>query len=394
MGQAGPLRLAFEQTFASGFRLEASLDVDLAPGSLLVLFGPSAAGKTTVLRHIAGLERPDRGTIGFGTDVWCDIARNVWVPPQDRRVGLVFQEPTLFPHLSVRDNIRYGLPSDGHPLHSRRSSGGHPADIGNASDDGQVSIGLRAGRERIAEIATMLGTADLENRYPRSLSGGEARRVALARALAPGPRLLLMDEPFSALDAPTRVRLRRDVRALLQTLGTPAILVTHDRTEALAMGDVVAVVVGGRVPQVGPVADVFSRPADAAVAASLGVEAVLPARVRGTTDGLIEIDIDRVALHVAERDAVAPGSNVYACIRAEDVTLETRAGAQASTRNHLAARVVSITSEGPIDRVALDCGFPLDALITRRSREELQLVPGAHVTAAIKATSVHLVPRA
>ena len=204
----------------------------------------------------------------------------------------------------------------------------------------------------------------------------------------------MLDEPFAALDAPTRLRLRRDVRALLQTLGTPAILVTHDRTEALAIGDIVAVMVGGRVRQVGPIADVFIRPADADVAASLGVEAVLPARVRGTSDGVIEIDIDRVALHVAERDAVAPGSAVYACIRAEDVTLETRAAGQASTRNHLAARVVSITSEGPIDRVALDCGFPLDALITRRSRDELQLAPGAHVTAAIKATSVHLVPRA
>ena len=137
----------------------------------------------------------------------------------------------------------------------------------------------------------------------------------------------------------------------------------------------------------------FSRPADADVAASLGVEAVLPARVRGTSDGLIEIDIDRVALHVAERDAVAPGSNVYACIRAEDVTLETRAAGRASTRNHLAGRVVSITPEGAVDRVALDCGFAIDALITRRAREELRLGPGMAVTAAIKATSVHLVAR-
>ena len=120
---------------------------------------------------------------------------------------------------------------------------------------------------------------------------------------------------------------------------------------------------------------------------------MLPARVLGTSDGLIEIDIDRVALHVAERDTIAAGSNVYACIRAEDVTLETHAAGHASTRNHLAARVVSITSEGPIDRVALDCGFPLDALITRRSRDEMRLAPGAEVTVAIKATSIHLIPR-
>jgi len=389
MGQPAALtalRLAVAQRFASGFTLDASLDVALAPGSILVLFGPSGAGKTTVLRHIAGLERAERGTVVFGGDVWCDIPRNVWVPPQRRRVGIVFQQPTLFPHLSVRDNIRYG-------------SGAGRVRIGSPSDRDQIAIrstsdGHRMNVGCVEEIATLLGVEDLKNRYPRELSGGEAQRVALARALATGPRLLLLDEPFAALDAPTRVRLRRDVRALLQTLGTPAILVTHDRTEALAIGDDAAVMVGGVVRQAGPIAEVFSRPADANVAASLGVEAVLPARVRGTSDGLIEIEIDRVALHVAERDAVAPGANVYACIRAEDVTLETRSSGQASTRNHLAARVVGITSEGPIDRVALDCGFPLDALITRRSRDELQLAPGASVTAAIKATSVHLVPRA
>jgi len=239
----------------------------------------------------------------------------------------------------------------------------------------------------------MLGIGDLGNRYPAALSGGEAQRVALARALAPDPRLLLLDEPFASLDAPTRLRLRRDVRALLQTTGTPAILVTHDRAEALAMGDTVAVIVGGQVRQVGPISDVFSRPADAEVAASLGIEAVLPARVIGSSGGVIEVAVGDVTLHVAEREPMAPGTGVYACVRAEDVTLETRASGQASTRNHLAAHVVSIASEGPIDRVTLNCGFALDALITRRSREELGLAPGTAVTAAIKATSVHLVSR-
>jgi molybdate transport system ATP-binding protein len=245
----------------------------------------------------------------------------------------------------------------------------------------------------MAEIASMLGIRDLGNRYPRSLSGGEAQRVALARALATAPRLLLLDEPFAALDAPTRTRLRREVRVLLQTTGTPAILVTHDRTEALAMGDTVAVVIGGRVRQTGPVSDVFSRPADADVAAALGIEAVLPAHVSGSANGVIEVMVGEVALHVAEREPITPGSAVYACVRAEDVTLETRAPGQASTRNHLAAHVVSIAAEGPIDRVTLDCGFVLDALITRRSRQELNLVPGTAVTAAIKATSIHLVGR-
>jgi len=387
--KAGPegsdLYLRVERRFPSGFGISASIDVGVRPGSLLVLFGPSGSGKTTILRQIAGLERPDAGAIRFGGDVWCDTARQLWRPPQTRRIGVVFQEPTLFPHLTVRDNIRYGVRPG-----SDRGQTGVRTGVRPPSDPGPPGL--------VEETAMMLGIADLGNRYPRALSGGEAQRVALARALAPGPRLLLLDEPFASLDAPTRLRLRRDVRALLQTTGTPAILVTHDRTEALAMGDMAAIVIGGRVRQVGAVSDVFSRPADAEVAASLGIEAVLPGHVVASSDGLIEVSVDDVSpdeaiLHVAEREPIAPGARVYACIRAEDVTLETRAPGPASTRNHLAARIVSIASEGPIDRVTLDCGFALDALITRRSREELNLAPGTQVTAAIKATSVHLVPR-
>ena len=377
MDQAAPLapgpdgsvlQMEVQQRFPSGFIVCASLDVRLRPGSMLVLFGPSGAGKTTILRQIAGLERPDAGTIRFGDDVWCDTAARRWRHPQERRVGIVFQEPTLFPHLTVRDNIRYGVRPGSDP-------------------------GVRHPSDPVAEIAGLLGITDLENRYPRALSGGEAQRVALARALTPGPRLLLLDEPFAALDAPTRVRLRRELRALLQATGTPAVLVTHDRTEALALGDAVAVVIGGRIRQVGPISDVFSRPADVDVAASLGIEAVLPARVVASANGMLDVRVENVVLHVAEREPLEPGSDVYACIRAEDVTLETDPAGKASTRNHLAARIVGIASEGPIDRIALDCGFPLDALITRRSREELQLKVGTQVTAAIKATSVHLVPR-
>ena len=365
MAETASLTLAVRQALPSGFTIDASLDVDLPPGSILVLFGPSGAGKTTILRQVAGLERPAAGTIRFAGEIWCDTTRQLWCPPQSRRIGLVFQEPTLFPHLTVRDNIRYGL------------------SVRRGSDPDLTMAG----------IEQMLGIGDLGNRYPAALSGGEAQRVALARALAPDPRLLLLDEPFASLDAPTRLRLRRDVRALLQTTGTPAILVTHDRAEALAMGDTVAVIVGGRVRQVGQIGNVFSRPADAEIAASLGIEAVLPARVIGSSGGVIEVAVGDVTLHVAEREPMAPGTGVYACVRAEDVTLETRAPGQASTRNHLAARVVSIASEGPIDRVTLNCGFALDALITRRSREELGLTAGTSVTAAIKATSVHLVSR-
>jgi molybdate transport system ATP-binding protein len=378
---AAALRVAVAQRFASGFAIDARLDVDLRPGSMLVLFGPSGAGKTTILRQIAGIERPNAGVIRFDGDLWCDIAQGVWSPPQSRRIGLVFQEPTLFPHLTVRQNIVYGVRTT---RRVRPRSDPASGDRVRPGSDPDLTV---------ARIAKLLGIEDLENRYPRALSGGEGQRVALARALAPAPRLLLLDEPFASLDAPTRVRLRREVRALLQATGTPAILVTHDRIEALALGDTVAVVIDGRIRQVGPVSDVFSHPADAAIAASLGIEVVLPAQVAGSSGGMIHVTVGEVRLQVAEREPFAIGAAVYACVRAEDVTLETLSAGRASTRNHLAARVISIASEGPIDRVTLDCGFALDALITRQSRDELHLTPGAEVIAAIKATSIHLVPR-
>ena len=378
------LHVRLERRFSGGFSLSASLDADLRGGAVLVLFGPSGAGKTTILRQIAGLERPDTGVVRFGDEVWCETTRSVWQPPQSRGAAIVFQEPTLFPHLTVRDNIRYGI----------RHAVSIQDQIQDRIQDQIQDRILDRSRIAVAEIATMLGVAGLENRYPRALSGGEAQRVELARALATRPRLLLLDEPFAALDAPTRVRLRRDVRSLLQTTGTPAILVTHDRTEALAMGDLIAVVIDGRIRQVGAVADVFTRPHDAAVAAALGVEAVLPGRVVAVGGGLVEIAVGDLVLHAAERESIAAGADVYACIRAEDVTIETRSPGQASTRNHLAARVVAIATEGPVDRVTLDCGVALDALITRRSREEMQLAAGAQVTAAVKATAIHVVPRA
>jgi molybdate transport system ATP-binding protein len=365
MGQAADLSVDVTQRLDAApqpFVVAPSFDVALPPGAIVVLFGPSGAGKTTILRQLAGLERPDRGVIRAGGATWCDVGRGVWVPPQQRRVGLVLQQPSLFPHISVRGNIFYG----------RRASDGADA-------------------QELSRLLGALGVDAWLDRRPRTLSGGEAQRVALARALAHAPQIALLDEPFASLDTPTRTRLRGDVRQLLRRTGTPAVFVTHDRAEAMALGDQIVVVLAGRVRQVGGVADVFSRPIDADVAAALGVEAVLAARVVAASGGVLTIAVGGRTIHVAEREPLDVGTNVFACIRAEDVTIEMRSPAHASARNHLAARVASITTEGVFDRVALDCGFTLDALITHQSREELGLVPGAEVVAAIKATAVHLV---
>jgi molybdate transport system ATP-binding protein len=361
---ADALTVDIEKRFSSGARIGATLATSLVPGGILVLFGPSGSGKTTLIRSVAGLERPDRGVIRFGRDTWFDAGRRAFVAPQRRRVGLVFQDAALLPHLTVRRNVDYGTQHAGSTAHATLGS---------------------------ARLLERLGLTDLAERSARQLSGGEAQRVALARALAPAPRLLLLDEPFAALDVPARTALRQMLRALIEELRVPAILVTHDRSDAMALGDQMAVLAEGAVRQIGPVLDVFRRPADLIVARAVGVDSVVPARVERLDQGLVELGVGETTLRAVGE--VESHREVFACIRAEDVTIERGQGARASARNHLPATVIRVESDGPLDRVALDCGFPLTALITRSAREELDLSSGEVVTAVVKATAIHLVPR-
>ncbi|MEI7706368.1 MAG: ABC transporter ATP-binding protein [Deltaproteobacteria bacterium] len=328
-----------------------------------VLFGPSGSGKTTVLRALAGLDRPDEGRIVFEGETWFDAGRGIHVPPQRRHVGLLFQDYALFPHLSVRANVGYGLHS-----------------VPKAERDG-----------RIDELAGRFGIADLLGRKPGELSGGQRQRVALARAIAPGPRLLLLDEPLSALDGPTRESLRGELRELLVRTGVPAVVVTHDRLEALALGDRMAVLVGGSIRQVGPVPQVFTNPVDAEVARAVGTENVLPAKVTRSEMGLLVLEAGG-----AEILAVDPGSagdEVYACIRAEDVVLESLERHGSSARNRLEGTVVSRQEEGALVRVRVACGPTLVVLVTRESADRMGLAPGLRVVAVVKAPGVRVVAR-
>jgi len=363
---AATLNVDIEKRFSSGAAVAAAFETELTGGSVLVLFGPSGAGKTTVLRCLAGLERPDSGVIRFRDRVWFDAMSGRSLAPQRRRIGYVFQEQALFPHLTVRQNVGFGL-----------------------------TIRRRADRERLIEdLLSRLGISAIAQQLPRELSGGQVQRVALARALAIQPELLLLDEPFASLDGPARRRLRLDLRTLLAQTGTFAVLVTHDRGEALALGDQIAVLAGGRIRQVGPVLDVMSHPADLQVAESVGIETVLSASVESSERGLLNLRIGSMSLRAIDADAVALGDRVFACIRAEDVILERQASAASSARNDIAARVAAIHREGPLERVVLDCGFPLVSLVSRYAREEMGLAEGSSVVAVIKAISVHLVPRA
>lgn len=357
------LVVSLQKKLPNGLTVSADCSISLKTPAVLVLFGPSGSGKTTLLRCLAGLERPDDGKILYGDEVWFDAARTICLPPQQRRIGYLFQEYALFPHLTVEQNIAYGL----------------------------SHLPPRERQMRVAEMIELFGLGALRTQHPTGLSGGERQRVALARALAPRPRLLLLDEPLSALDAPTRERLRGELRRLLKNLGIPTIVVTHDRLEALALGDMMAVLIAGQMRQVGAVPEVFSHPADLAVAEAVGMENVLPARVIAREGELVKLSINGRELFAVGR---APSDEVLACIRAEDVLIfreEHTSGV--SARNQVRGRIAALGSEGPLVRVTIECGFPLISVITRQACEELGLREGRPVTAIIKAAAIHLVLR-
>lgn len=226
-----------------------SLNLTAAPGELITMIGPSGCGKSTALRLIAGLERPDEGSIRIAGEVVANHTR--FQQPERRRVGLVFQDHALFPHLTVAKNVAFGLHGT-----------------------------LRAGRAvRVREVLELVRLTHLADRYPHELSGGEAQRVALARALAPQPAVVLLDEPFSGLDESLRAQVRADTVAVLRKTGTTGILVTHDQTEALSVGDRVIVMRSGRMEQVDTPERVFEQPATRFVASFMGDADFLAAHV-------------------------------------------------------------------------------------------------------------------
>jgi molybdate transport system ATP-binding protein len=358
------IHASFTRAFEGGPRVQVDELRTSGPASVTVLFGASGSGKTTIVRCLAGLERPDRGFIRFGDEMWFEAERQTNIKPQQRRLGLVPQEYALFPHLSVAHNVGYAL--------SRMNREQRSA--------------------RVADTMRWLGLDGLEDRRPAELSGGQRQRVALARALIRQPRLLLLDEPLSALDGPTRLRLRGDLRHLLKQLGIPTILVTHERTEALALGDQLIVLDCGRIVQQGPVHEVFSRPASLAVAGIVAVETVQPGRVLDSNEGLVTVAVGQRNL-VSLSPPLRLGSDVYVCIRAEDVILVKGQPAQSSPRNCFPVTVRGLTEEGPIVRIELDGGFPLSAILTKQACEELALKLGSPLTALIKAPQVHLIER-
>ena len=344
------------------FCLEVSLEVE---SGITAIFGPSGAGKTSLLDLISGVRRPRSAFIQLEDRVLTDTAAEIFVPARQRGIGYVPQDLALFPHLSVRQNLLYG--------HNHK-----------------------AGANPLFTLDRVLGVLDIEPLVPRrvtELSGGERQRVALARALLTWPRLLLLDEPLASLDARLKARILPYLARIRDEFGVSMLYVTHDRLETLTLADDMVVLVEGKVAQTGPVQDVFRRPASLDVAGLLTVETVQPGCVVKVADGLVTVAAGSVTLMAVEQGLPSTARDVFVCIRAEDVILLKGADSPSSPRNHLPAMVRSLTCEGPMMRIDLDCGFPLAAVLTKHACAEMALTAGDRVVALVKAPNVHLIPR-
>ena len=342
------------------FTLEVNTELR---GRVTALFGPSGAGKTSLLDLIAGLRQSPSAFIQLNNELLTDTTKRFSVAVSRRGIGYVPQDLALFPHLTVRQNLVFGR---------------KPGQTASSSFT-------------LDHVADVLEIRSLISRNVTELSGGERQRVALARALISAPRLLLLDEPLASLDAPLKAKIIPFLTRIRDEFRIPTLCVTHERFEALALADEIVVLINGKVRQTGPVLDVFNRPADSEVAKIVGVETQQPGIITSRSEELVTVQIGNTSL-----TALAPSGDVgevFACIRGEDVILQRDGTTASSVRNRLAARVVSVQPGSPMVRVELDVGFPLFALVTRPACEELSLVPGAIVTALIKAPAVHLVPR-
>ena len=348
-----------------GLRVGAfALEAAFASGAgITALFGRSGAGKTTLLNVIAGLARPERGRVSVDGRVLFDSAGGIDVPPHARRIGYVFQEGRLLPHLTVRHNLVYGRFFSGEKR--------NPVSFENA--------------------IALLGIGHLLDRRPEALSGGEKQRVAIGRALLANPEILLFDEPLASLDAPRKAEILYYVERLRDEVGIPIVYVSHSLEEVVRLADTVVLISDGRVLATGPVREMASR---IELRPYLGRQeggAVIEARVaaQDLENGLARLEFAGGALEIPDVESL-PGERVRVRVRARDVSLALARPSGLSIRNVLAGTVVSLGGEeGPSLDVQLDLrGTPLLARITRKSARELGLRPGLEVYALIKSVSI------
>jgi tungstate transport system ATP-binding protein len=325
---------------------------------VLVVVGPNGAGKSTLLQVIAGLRKFNRGCVRFTDNPGlADLAYR-------RRISTVYQSPLLLSG-TVESNIASGLKFRG--------------------------IKEKEIRRRVEYWMDQLHITHLAQRRSNSLSGGEAQRVSLARAFCLETELILMDEPFSALDTPTQQELLNDLREIFSRINQTCIYVTHDLEEGLAIGDRVAVLFKGQLHQLDRISQVFFRPNTPEVAAFVGVENIIPGIVEKRMEGLVQVRANGSLFDVVSD--LPPTAAVFICLRPEDITLYnvSEEVKPSSARNKLTCRITQLVNQGPLTRIHLEAGFPLTALVTRPSAKEMDLQVGKEVVAVFKSTAIHLI---
>lgn len=340
------------------------LNFDAPADGITILFGPSGSGKTTTLRAIAGIITPDEGRITLDEQIFFDSGRRVNLPIQKRRVGFVFQDYALFPHLTAEQNVAFGLQDSGGKTKSARA------------------------REWLARLRI----AEAAGRYPRELSGGEQQRVAVARALASGPSVMLLDEPLAAVDAATRSELLSEIAALQQRARIPFLYVTHNHAEALRIGQHLILMHEGRVVQTGTPDEVFHRPASAQAARIVGTENIFAGRIvaHREAEGITLIDLGGCRVE-ATYNELPTGTPVTVGIRAEDIIIARERVTQTSARNVLSATIKRQFREaGRVELIAESGGIDFKVSVTAGTVETLNLAEGTSVYLLIKARAFHL----
>ena len=341
-----------------GFHLEAALRA--GAGETLVLVGENGAGKTTILNILAGLIHPDRGTIRVDGATYFASALGIAVPAETRSIGYVFQDYALFPHLSVFENVAFGLRAQG--------------------------LRGKAVRERAQDILAGLGILGLAERRPAGLSGGEQQRVALARALVLQPHLLLLDEPLAALDLRTRAEVRAELRRMLQALPGVTVFVTHSPVEAMVFGDTIAVVEGGRISQAGARDELLRQPRSRYVADLMGLNFFRGRVTSRDARGLAQVQTEEGTLRIVEAE---PEDEVFVAVDPREITLHLTPPS-GTAQNVFAGPIIQLVPEPPFGervRVSLQTRPPLVAEVTAHAIDALGLREGLEVYAAFKATS-------
>lgn len=348
-----------------------SLDVDFeVPSGFTILFGASGSGKTTTLRAISGIVRPDAGCITIDDGVLFDSTRKIDLPIRARGVGLVFQDLALFPHLNALENVEFGM-----------------------SGISRAERHLRAG-----ELMERLRISHAQKRKPREISGGEAQRVALARALASKPRILLLDEPLSAIDEATKRSIISDLKSINRELRLPIVYVTHSREEAVSIGERVIVYEQGRIVASGEPIGVFGTPITASVARLTAVENLFSGQVVAKSEaaGTITVEVSsgqnacRIDVPFAN---LAIGEHVTVAVMAGDILLATEEPRSTSLRNRMLGTITTIEEESNRVVVGVDAGVLWTATVTRQAVHELQLASGKEVWVAFKTHSCYLIDR-